>query len=317
MDIFSHLLAFLAASACMWVSAGFIINGVESFSKNMKANSFIISFIILGILTSVTEISVGINSILLSKPEIFAGNLIGSSFVIILFIIPLLAVLGKGIQFKETFSLDKLLFFLILLVSPAMVALDGKVSVFDAVLLLLLYGFFFHLFNGHKVKNIEDFEPRKINKKDLIINFSKILIGAAIIFFASQVLVDKTLYFATFFNAPPFIVSLFILSIGTNLPELAIAIGSSYRKKNEIALGDYIGSAAANVMLFGIFTFFNGPFNLETNHFYLMLPVVGIGFVLFFIFCRSKNTLSVFEGVLLLLIYFIYLFLQMSDIAML
>lgn len=314
MEMLGNLLIFLVGSGFMWISSALIIEGVENFSKNVRANSFVVSFVMLGILTSVTEISVGVNAIILKKPEIFAGNLIGSSFVIVLFIIPLLAVLNKGIHFRRHFKLDKLFFFLILLIAPAFMALDGTVSQFDALLLLLLYLFFFSFFNHNRIKLSREIQIQKIESKKVFSNIAKILAGAALIFFASQILVDKTIYFATIFHAPPFIASLFILAIGTNLPELAIAVNSTYRGKTEIALGDYIGSAAANVMLFSVFSLIYGTFSIDTNHFYLMMMVVVTGFILFFFFSKSKNTLSLFEGIILLLVYFVYLFLQISDI---
>ncbi|MCC6643600.1 hypothetical protein IT411_02525, partial [Candidatus Peregrinibacteria bacterium] len=259
------------------------------------------------------EMSVGINAIMLKTPEVFAGNLIGASFVLVLFVIPLLVVMHKGVQFQSNFNAEKIFFFLLLILASALVVLDGVVSVYDAILLILMYGFFFYFFQHYK-KITHELEKKSINTKALLLCAVKIMRGAVLIYFASLLLVEKTLYFATLLNAPPFVVSMLLLSLGTNLPEITIAINSLAHRQPEIALGDYIGSAAFNIMLLGIFSLFNGTFTLDTNHFGLIFPIVIFGFVMFFIFSKSKNKLSFWEGVALLMVFFLYVLAESTDI---
>lgn len=303
----------MIACTLMWVAAGLIINGVENLAKGIRVNSFIVSFLVLGIVTSFTEMSVGINAIMLKTPEVFAGNLIGASFVLVLFVIPLLVTLHKGVNFHPNFNAEKTFFFLMLILASALVTLDGVMSIFDAILLILMFVFFFFFFQHFK-KIEHELETKKINTKSLLINSLKILTGAAIVYFSSGTLVEKTIYFATLIHAPTFLVSLFVLSIGTNVPELAIAVNSLAQKKPEIALGDYIGSAAFNVFLLGLFSLVSGTFTLDTNHFGMMLPIVAFGFLLFFLFSKSRNKLSFWEGVTILAVYFTYVLVQISDL---
>lgn len=314
MFILLHILSFFFGCGVLWFSSDLITKGVESFAKNLKISSFIASFLILGILTSVTEISVGFNAILDNKPGIFVGNLIGSSFVMLVFIIPLLAIFNNGIAFKQHFNEKKALFFIILLLAPSLLVLDGQVSRYDAILVILLYTLFFFYFKKHhnilEDEKLEEKISQNATKKEVIVNLGKIIVGAIFIYFASNLLVDKTIYFAEILEVPPFLVSLLILSLGTNLPELAITINSIYKKHPEIALGDYIGSAAANPFLFGIFTLLQGPFTLQSSHFNFTFLIILIGYILLFVFFRSKNTLSFLEGVFLIFIYILFLLFQ-------
>ena len=313
MGVGLNIISFAIACALMWIAAGLIINGVENLAKGIRVNSFIVSFLVLGIVTSVTEMSVGINALILKTPEVFAGNLIGASFVLVLFVIPLLVILHKGVQFHPNFNAEKTFFFLMLILAGALVTLDGVMSIFDAMLLILMFWFFFYFFQHfQKVEN--ELETKKINTKSLLVNSLKILLGAGIVYFSSETLVEKTIYFAALMHAPTFLVSLFVLSIGTNVPELAIAVNSLAQKKPEIALGDYIGSAAFNIFLLGIFSLVNGTFIIDTNHFAIMLPIVGFGFLLFFAFSKSRNKLSFWEGVAILIVYFTYVLVQISDL---
>nr|MDQ3014986.1 hypothetical protein [bacterium] len=96
-----HILMLVLSAAILWLSSGLIISGVERLSKDAKVSRFAISFLLLGMLTSIPEISIGINSIIEGTPEIFVGNLVGASFVILVFIIPLLATFNKGIRLNQ------------------------------------------------------------------------------------------------------------------------------------------------------------------------------------------------------------------------
>ena len=127
-----------------------------------------------------------------------------------------------------------------------------------------------------------------------------------IIFLASKYIVAETVYFSSVFKVSQFIISIIILSIGTNLPEISLTIKAIINKKNEVALGDYLGSAAANSLLFGLFTLINGKrINLNVYSFrILLLTLLGLG--VFYFFSRSKNDISKKEGKILLLIYLLF-----------
>src|SRR3989339_888186 len=146
------IVLFIFSTLLLWFAAKIVIGGVEHFSKNIQVSLFATSALILGILTSFSEISVGINSILNGRPGIYVGNLIGGSFVLIALLIPLLAIFNGGISLKHHLDKKRLLFFLILLMAPSFVILDGQVSRYDGFFLIILYALFFYLFqNSHHI----------------------------------------------------------------------------------------------------------------------------------------------------------------------
>lgn len=312
MDIALNIFLFFAACLVLWKASEMVVFGIEKFSSNLRLSSFVTSFLILGILTSITEISVGINSILNKNPEIFVGNLIGGSFVILLLIIPILAIFNKGITLKNHLSQEKLLLFLFIIICPSLLILDGRVSRYDALLLLSLYGLFFYFFQKqHSIlKNIVSIEPSQKNIKTI----AKVILGIALVYFSANILVDKTIFFAEISEIPPFLISLLVLAIGTNLPEIIIAINSIRKKRSEIAFGNYVGSAATNSLLFGIFTLVNGSFEINKNAFDYTFLVILFGYILFFLFARSKERITSIEGLILLLTFLFFLLLQTTEI---
>jgi cation:H+ antiporter len=310
-----NILWFLIGFAVLAKSSELVMAGVENFSQNSKISKFASSFFILGVLTSLSEMSVGLNAVIEKKPDVFVGNLIGASFVIMMLIIPLLAIFNKGVNLKDHLSPSKLACFLILIISPSLVLLDGTVSYYDAFLLLFLCGAFFYMFQ--KDASVLESLKAKKDKRELGKSILKITIGAVLIFIASKLLVDSTIYFAAFFNIPSFLISLILLSVGTNIPELTIAFKSVKKKVPEIAFGDYIGSSTINVLLFALLTLLHGPFAVAASGFNITFFILIAGYALFFIFGRTKNRISPLEGLLLLLVYVIFLSFQFTEIIIL
>jgi cation:H+ antiporter len=297
-----QVIVYLFSFFVLWLGAGLIVSSVDKISKKLRLSPFALSFFVLGILTSIPEFAVGMTALAENKPEVFSGNLIGGIAVIFFLVIPILAILGNGIKLKQVNSNNLLLTFVVLL-APSFFVLDKRVTNLEGGIMILLYiALFFFI---QKDKGVFDLKHSKIlnNKlysyKDII----KILFGISMVFIASHVIVDTTLYFASVLHISTFYISLIFLSLGTNLPELSLAIRSIISGKKDVAFGDYLGSAATNTLLFGLFTLLNTGEVLTVNNFLKTFIVLLIGLIIFFYFTRSKNDISRKEGFILLLLY--------------
>lgn len=137
----THILIYVLSFAGIWIGSGLAIKSVERLSKSLKMSSFAISFLLLGLFTSISELSVGVNSILANDPEIYVGNLIGASIVLIMLIIPLLAIVGNSIRITPEFQGFNLIASLVVIALPVVLALDGRIGKTDGIIALALFGF--------------------------------------------------------------------------------------------------------------------------------------------------------------------------------
>src|SRR3989339_1585082 len=309
--IFVHILFYFLAFLLLWYCSGIIVDSVGRLATKLKLSSFAVSFFVLGILTSIPEFSVGLNSIINKSPDIFVGNLLGASLVLFILVIPLLAVFGGGVKLIHQLNENNLIFSLLVVAAPIFLIADNVLTRTEGGFLILIYVILFY-FIEKKNGLIAIGQERKIssNKKHFIEDSIEIILAAVIIFLASKFIVNETIYFASFLHVSEFIIGLLVLSIGTNLPELSLAIKSIFLGKKEVALGDYLGSAAANTLLFGLFTLLNGKrVNVSVYSFrILLLTLLGLG--VFYLFSRSKNDISKREGKILLLIYLLFIISQ-------
>lgn len=305
--MYNHLLLTIISFTSIWIGTGIAIKSVEKISTKLKISSFAISFLVLGFFTSISEFSVGINSVINNEPDIFIGNLIGASIVLFLMIIPLLAITGKNIKVPNSLQGINLILPMIVVSLPVVLIMDKQLTKYDgfiAITMYLILSINLQLKKGilEKAKSVFT-----INNVNIFKEIFKIVFGIGLIFLASHFIVEQTKYFSIVLNIDPFVLSILLISIGTNIPELSFVFRSLNMKNNQVAFGDYIGSASFNTFLFGILTIIYGKtINIENNYINSTTFLL-IGVILFYIFAKSKNTISRFEGILLLLGYILFI----------
>lgn len=308
-----NLLLYAVSFLWIWIGSGLIVSSAAKFSKKLRLSAFAFSFVFLGFLTSIPEFSVGLQAVADRNAEIFVGNLLGGVLVLFLFVIPLLAIFGNGISLKHELDHKTLIATLGVILSPSLMMLDQKVTIYEGLVLIALYLVLLYIVqrkNGiFDAKNEDLLNLKAYSYRDII----KILTGIGIVFAASSIIVDKTLFFASVLNIHPFYISLIIVALGTDLPELSLAVRSVVSGKKEIAMGDYIGAAAISTFLFGVFTLLHKGEVLTISNFFVTFIFTVIALTMFYIFFRTKNYISKNQGFLLLIIYIIFVFLEFSQ----
>jgi len=294
----------------LWFASGKIIEIIEKIAKKIGFSSFAISFFILGILTSIPEFSVGINSLIKKTPDIFVGNLIGASFYLFTLVIPLMAVFGGGVKMVHGLTYKDMVFALLVVLAPIFLIADNVLTRTEGIFLILIYFILFYFIEKKRSLHLSlrDLSMHRIiNASQIII---EILVYLGLIFVVSNFIVNQTIEYGKILKVPLFVVSIVILAAGTNLPEISLAIRSVFLGKKEVALGDYLGSAAANTLIFGILTLLNGArihidnYSLRT----LLVNLFGLG--VFYLFSQSKKEISKNEGKILLLIAFLFILVE-------
>lgn len=313
--IYFQIAIFLASFFVLWYSAGLIISVIVKLSKSWNLPRFTISFLVLGMMTSLPELVIGTTAVSRGEPEIFVGNLLGGVIVLFFLIIPLLALAGRGVALPKALTLNELVLSLVVILVPTYLSADQRLTRWEAVLCLVLYTALIYILAEHQsVFERINASVHRPNKKKFLDYFFKISLGVVLLFIASQVVVRSTENFATLLGISPFVMSLILVSIGTNIPELSLVMRSLFEKKQDIALADYIGSAAANTFMFGVLILLNGARVALPDHFLHRLVFLSLGLLYFFFLLRSGKKLSRLEAMTLLFGYGLFLSLELSVI---
>jgi cation:H+ antiporter len=144
-----------------------------------------------------------------------------------------------------------------------------------------------------------------------MIDFLLLVAGLAGLWFGSETLVKGAMSLADRYKLSDALFGMLILAIGTDLPEIFVALDASFRslageELSGIVIGSAIGSAIAQfALVFGVVGFIGYPpmqrIFLPRNTFFLVGGITAV-----FLFSMDGR-ISRFEGVLLIIYYVMYL----------
>lgn len=311
----TDLLQLLIAFTLIWVGAGVLIGAIEKLSRLLRLSQFTLSLFLLGTATSFPEIAVMVNSLVLGQPEVSMGNLVGGQVFLFFLVIPILAVITRGLRFQVQMQGKLLLLVMAVVAAPLLTLLDGQVLVWEAMASLLLYGFFAVTFASGMRTAAATASPVSTSKKPTrmfsptqpIWELAKVFLGVLVLLGASQLAIRGVTSLSLHLQLHPFLVSLVAMALGTNLPEFSLAVRGVLSGKKAIALGDYIGSATFNTLIWALLVLITRGSVSVSQPIWPLILVIGTGLVLFWKFCHSQKKLTLWEALGLVGIYVSFL----------
>lgn len=300
-------------------SADFVVIALRRISRQTKTGVFALSAIILAIGTSFPELFVGITSAIEKSPNLTLGVVFGSNIANILLVAGFAAFLHGKVLVHGDFLKRDVWIALAAGVLPIILVLDGRLGRVDGLVLLAAYGAYASSFFRRRYLEIaeehkeEAFFYRFLRRFNHINSrqtkeFGRLFVGIALLLLSADMIVKLSEQLASVANIPIFLVGLIILAIGTSLPELAFSFRSLEDHEPSMFFGNLLGSTIANSTLVIGATTVISPIHLQAVGEYLIAMATFVtGFLLFWLFIRSKHRLDRWEAFSLLLLYFIFI----------
>lgn len=310
MQTLGLLLALVVLFWLLGKSADLVITNVKRLGEALGVKIFSLG-IALGFLTSLPELSVGINSLLLDVRSLSLGNLLGGILVIFGLVLGASAVLNRSIATGA--KAGSFLPVVIFIMAPLLLGLDGNLSRVDGIALFVGYGLvlWYLLYRGSKEKFERRDSIRGIAEKVLFI-----VVGVALVLVISNFIIQVTLLLTKDLNISPFAIGVVLFSIGTNLPEIIVAIRSWRRNVEELSLSNLVGSAIANPAIVGIFALVK-PYAVQVNSsYYLLLIFTLVLLAVLNRFYETDKKITRLEGVALIALYAVFIALQAASISL-
>ena len=283
------------------VFSNIFVDGSTTLANSFKIPKMVVALTIASFCTCAPELAVSFSS--LENYDVSIANVIGSCIANILLIIGIGSLI-KPIKI-ETATVKKEIPLLILSSFVfCLLFLDGKISRYDALVLILLF-LLFCLYLYKMIKRFKKVEEGsvKVNKlKAFIITVFSVFVIVG----GSELVVDSTLYLSETYNIAPKLISMIVIVIGTSLPELMITITSARKGEFDMTVGNIIGSNIFNIcIVLGLpILMFGGVVSSSFNYVDLIMLVLAP--LLFYVFCKSKMTITRLEGAIMIFVFFLY-----------
>jgi len=293
------------------VSGSFLVKHLSRIAGYLKIPGFVAAFIIMAFSTSLPELFVGITSALNKNPALALGTVIGSNIADLSIIIGIVVILSRGIKVpSKTVRRDALYVFgIVVLVSGLMFLGDG-LSRLDGVLLILVFVWYvFSLIRSRKRFSKQPME--EVKTKDIVFSVAVFVISIVALYISAHFVVEYASALALDLALPPILIGLFLIAIGSSLPELVFQMRASAAGKSGMSLGDALGSVVSNSTLILGVTALIHPIQADFTLF-----VVSAGFMIvitfiFLTFVESEDRLRVKEGISLIFLYVIFVVVEL------
>jgi cation:H+ antiporter len=282
------------------------------------ASVFGITAVIIALGTSFPELFVGVTSALEKSPYLLLGVILGSNIANITLVGGLAALIEGRVEVRGEFLYRDVWVTFIASLIPIILALDGNLSRIDGIILVLVYlayaiSFFKHRFLEIGNQNIDGkFFLRFLRKVDHIESkktkeLGRLFVGIVLLLFSADMIVRFSLLLAGYLNISVFIIGLFMLGIGTALPEFAFSLRSIEDHQPSMFFGNILGSIIANsTLVVGIVCIIN-PIKIVSIDRYLIAAIsFVVTYLTFYIFIRTKHRLDRWEALSLLILYILF-----------
>ncbi|MCQ2453015.1 MAG: calcium/sodium antiporter [Clostridia bacterium] len=255
------------------------VDGATGIAHRFHVPELLIGATVVSIGTTLPEVMVSATSALGGHSEIAYGNAIGSIICNTALISAITMAVRPCKVDQKTFRGPVIFFFAAALFYSLVAYITGSFSRIVGIVLLALFVAYI-LYNVRNARlhpelaeEEEDEEEGKpdfltslLNKvtkgNESISNFGLLVIGAALIAWGADLLVDNGTLIAQSLGVPESVIALTFVALGTSLPELVTAITSLAKGHGALSLGNIVGANIFNLVLVGGVSITLRPFNI-------------------------------------------------------
>lgn len=301
-----NFLLFLVACFFFAVSGHTVVKSIIKIQGYYHLREFIVGLAIIGISTSLPELSVGVISALNNISSLSLGNIIGANVIDLTLVIGLVAIVGKKVNFEVEIQKRSIFLIALMVMLPLFLFLDHELSRLDGVILLI--AFLFYMANLlSKRKRFKIAKKEKINKKGIYKYIGLFVVSLIALILFARLIVYAASEIALEMGFPPILIGVLIVSIGTTLPEIFFETDSVLKGHSSIAVGDLLGSLAFNsTLILGIVALIS-PVHAHFSTFLVGAAFLVISLITFIIFVKTERTVTRKEGIFLIFLYLLFL----------
>lgn len=233
--------------------AEFLVRGAGSMAIRLGVAPLVVGLTIVAFGTSSPELMVGIKSSLADKSGIALGTVVGSNICNILLILGVSATMAKVPVHRQVIKFDLIVMLVVTGLLVLLLYTIGLPRWVGGLLLVILGWYVWTTLKIEKsAKSKGDHPPEEDEvpppASNLLLAGFMIVVGIAGLVLGSDWLVRGCVGLARQLHVNEAIISLTLIALGSSLPELATAITASLRKKNDILVGNVVGSNIFNIL---------------------------------------------------------------------
>ena len=284
-------------------SAEHAIRYSTKIAADLKIPKYIVGFLIVAIISALPETIISIDSALQGTPSFGLGTLLGANVadLTIIFAIPIFLYSRSLVVKSKIIKHFKLYVFMIAL--PVIFGFNGYYSRWEGLILVMAGFYFYYLLFWRNRKSIVRTDGYFSWKY-----FSFLLMSMMVLLVGANFTVKFGVSLAESLNIHPIIVGMFLVGLGTTLPELLFSVKAVKRNHDELAIGDIMGMVITDsTIVVGILALIS-PFAFNPKIIYITGSFMVVSSIILLNFMRTGRSLNKKEALALVFFYALFVF---------
>lgn len=295
------------------LGADWLVEGASSIARKAGVSEFVIGLTIVGFGTSCPELVVSLTGAWEGNADVAVGNVLGSNIFNVLFILGLTALLCPVSMTADNRKRDipETLLVTVLFLGFGMV---NGLSRWEGALFLLLFALY--IFASFRRGKPSEEEEKVLSKpRKLWLSILLVLAGLAGLIFGGNLFVDSATALARMLGVSDKFIAVTILAGGTSLPELATSLVAALKGRDQLALGNILGSNVFNILLILGSSALITPLSFASVTYVDALALLlSVALLLLWTYTGRRERIDRWEGAFMLLLfgaYYYYLFINL------
>ena len=240
-----------------------LVRGASQAADSFGISPMMVGLVVVGFGTSMPELVVNAVSALNNETELAFGNVVGSNIANLALVLGVAALISP-LTLQGSLVRRELPLLILVTTIIAVMGLDnfleGQDRIIgrsDSIILLLLFSVFVYGLvldllrvdgTDHLLVEVSD-HPKAVTPPASNWQWALILGGCALLYFGGDLTVRSAAGMSAQLGVPAATVGLFVVAIGTSLPELITSIIAALRGESDLAIGNVIGSNLFNSLV--------------------------------------------------------------------
>lgn len=316
-----QILLLVAGLILILLGANWLVDGSTSIARKTGMSEFVIGLTIVGIGTSTPEMVVSFLSAFQGKSEMALGNVIGSNIFNILMILGVTTLISPITMSKTNRVKDIPMniivtgaLMLIWVLHSLLGVGENEISRFEGALMLAAFAAYLWMMFRSGSNSTEETSEENARTYSTWLSILLIVTGLACLVGGGKLFVNSATYIAQALNLSEKFIAITIMAAGTSLPELATCIVAARKGRNQMALGNVLGSNIANILMIVGGAAVISPLSLQAISVVDLAVMLVAGFVLLAsAYTIKKDRIDRREGLVFILIeiaYMVWLFIK-------
>jgi len=306
-----NLVLLLAGTVLLWLSSEAVVRSVPPVARRLGVGELTVTILGVSVFSSLPELSVSALAALRGNPDVSLGNVVGSNFATLTFVTALCALIAP-LNMRQEIRDRESSWMILSSVAVLLLAADGTLSRVDGLILVGLY--VPYLWAVLSVLGKPDPAPARAgNRRRFWLSIGMGLAGVAGVIAGADLALRGGQAFAERLGIPPLVLGAVIFAFGTSLPEMAIAVTATLRRKAEISMGEiYSSNIFTALAVLGICCMLHPLCLADMRVLRIDLPFLILAGVLVQIFITTGMVLSRKEAVAMLGLYVYYVLVHLK-----